>query len=137
MQPFIHHTMSVGLLAFILCGCATSDPDDCDYGVVNRPVRLYDISQVEVTPSVLFQVLPVYPYALQRNGVKGEALIGFFVSTDGSVSHPVIWSATDIRFGESAREAVRNWRYKPAEMNGTKIRCMVVDFHSQSAAAIA
>jgi TonB family protein len=123
MQLLIRHSMSVGLLAFILCGCATSDSDDSDYGVTNRPVRLYDISQVEVAPRALSQVLPLYPYDQQRVGQEGEVLIGFFVSLDGSVRAPAIWRATDVRFGECARKAVQKWRYQPAEIDHHPVVC--------------
>jgi len=122
MHRLIRQTMSVSLLAFALWGCARNEPDPDDI-VVIRPVRFYDISQVEVRPKVLSQVNPVYPFDLRRNGYEGEALIAVFVSVDGSVGDPVILRATDIRFGECVRQASLKWRYKPAEINHHPVAC--------------
>jgi TonB family protein len=122
MHRLIRQSMSSGLLAFLLCGCARNEPY-ADEVVVIQPVQFYDIGQVDTAPKILSQVSPVYPFELRRNGYEGEALIGVFVSADGSVSASVIWRATDIRFGECARQALLKWRYKPAEMNHHPVAC--------------
>jgi protein TonB len=122
MYRLIRQAIWLGLLSYPLWGCARSDPYK-DEIVVIRPMRLYDISQVDVRPKVLSQVKPVYPFDLRRNGYEGEALIGVFVSADGSVSDPVILRATDIRFGDSARQASLKWRYRPAEINHHPVAC--------------
>ena len=122
MHRLILQSMSSGLLAFFLCGCARKEPY-ADEVIVIQPVQFYDIKQVDTPPKVLSQVSPVYPFELRRNGYQGEALVGVFVSADGSVSDSVIWRATDFRFGECARQALLKWRYKPAEIHHHPVAC--------------
>ena len=68
---------------------------------------------------------PEYPPKLKRAKVKGSAVIRFSISATGRVLQPVIKSATDPAFGESALEAARQWRFLPRIKNGVPIASSV------------
>jgi protein TonB len=66
-----------------------------------------------VTPAVLNQARPAYPFELRRAGLAGEALIDFIVDPTGIVIGAYAPRATDILFAEAALAAVRQWTFRP------------------------
>jgi TonB family protein len=114
----------LGLL--VLSGCATTAKP------VLRPVKnappsnppgVFDVSKVGVRPIPTFQAPLRYPSELQRAGIAGEGIVAFVIGTDGTVGEAVVVSATDARFGDAAVEAIQQWRFRPAQINGTFVRC--------------
>lgn len=69
-------------------------------------------------PSPLNQAAPVYPLALRKAGVSGEAIVSFTVTADGSVRDPYLEAYDDPAFASSATAAILTWRYRPAESEG-------------------
>jgi len=72
-------------------------------------------------PSPLDYQAPVYPQALEDSGRDGTAKITFTVTTKGLVKDPVIKSASEPEFGESALEALKEWRFRPGTEDGDPI----------------
>jgi len=68
---------------------------------------------------------PEYPPKLKRAKTKGEAVIAFTVARNGRVIDPVIASASDPAFGESALAAARLWRFLPRIVKGTPVETKV------------
>ena len=54
---------------------------------------------------------------LSQAGVKVK--VEFVVDTSGKPKNVTVVSATDRAFGESACEAVKQWRFAPARVHGT------------------
>jgi TonB family protein len=90
------------------------------------PAGVYDISKVDVIPVTTHRVNAPYPFELRRAGVSGQATILFIVDTQGRVLGPTIVKATDIQFGEAARQAVAQWRFKPALVAGEPVFCRLM-----------
>lgn len=65
-----------------------------------------------------------YPDSLRRNGISGEALVEFVVDTEGKVEWETVGvvAATNLRFGDAARTAVRTAKFLPAEKAGRAVR---------------
>ena len=77
------------------------------------------------------QPAPVYPYALESDGLSGRAEIEFVVDRDGHAVFPRIVSATQEDFGWSAATAISHWRYVPPVKGGAKVDArttLVVNF---------
>ncbi|HEU5080242.1 MAG TPA: energy transducer TonB [Opitutaceae bacterium] len=64
---------------------------------------------------------PVYPFALQSDGLSGKAEVEFIVDRDGRVNFPKILSSTQEDFGWAAATAIARWRYTPPTKGGQKV----------------
>jgi TonB family protein len=109
-----------------LSGCATSPSialQPVDGRIPPTPPGVYDISKVSVIPVAVFQARPRYPVDLRRAGVSGEGVVSFIVGTEGNIENAVVVRATDVRFGEAARESIIQWRFRPAQLNGQIVPC--------------
>jgi TonB family protein len=60
----------------------------------------------------------------------GYATIRFIIATDGSVANVVVEDATDPRFGEAAKVAVRGRKYSPGSIGGTPVAVRMTQFFS-------
>lgn len=66
-------------------------------------------------------VTPEYPVALRMNGNRGEVLMEFTVDATGEVCEPVIVKSTHPEFEPPAIEALLQWKFKPAIVNGQPV----------------
>lgn len=79
------------------------------------------------TPVKLLQgVQPTYPEELKLYGEDGEAKIRATIDESGSVAEAAIVEATHPAFGAAALEAVKDWRFRPAEEDGKPVPQTVV-----------
>lgn len=85
------------------------------------PTRLYDVKEVDRVPQATHRQPPVYPFDLRRDGVEGEALVEFVVGSDGRVRELSVVRATHVAFGESAANAVQEWRFDAAVKAGMPV----------------
>jgi TonB family protein len=86
--------------------------------------------------SLTQQVQPVYPAALQAAGVEGTVLLEAVISREGTplTLNPQNTSV-DPAFVSAAIDAVRQWQYRPARLNGEPIEFLTtirVDFKLQT-----
>jgi TonB family protein len=70
------------------------------------------------------QPRPVYPPELQQLGVEGTVIISAIVSKDGSVLNPTVRNTVDPRLAAAAIEAVKQWVYQPALLNGEPVEIL-------------
>jgi len=71
------------------------------------------------TPPIIRGVAdPVYPYALLRDGVEGDALVAFIISARGQVRGIKVISASRPEFGLALTAAVDTFRFDPALKQG-------------------
>jgi TonB family protein len=61
---------------------------------------------------------PVYPYALLRDGVEGNAMVAFIISARGDVRGIQVVSASRPEFGLALTAAVDTFRFDPALKQG-------------------
>jgi TonB family protein len=85
--------------------------------------------------SLIQQVRPVYPAALQAAGTEGTVLMEAVISKDGApISLKPQNTAVDPAFVSAAMDAVQQWRYRPTLLNGEPIEVLTtirVDFKLQ------
>jgi TonB family protein len=72
-------------------------------------------------PAPLIGPVPEYPKNLLKAKTKGRAVISLRIGANGRANDPVVKSATDPAFGESALVAVRLWRFLPRVVKGKPV----------------
>ena len=78
-----------------------------------------------VQPAKLIsQPKPEYPVQLQQLGVEGSVVIKLVISKDGSVLSPRVVNTVDSRLAKLAKDAVTQWRYQPALLNGEPVETL-------------
>ena len=71
-----------------------------------------------------FRVQPHYPEALRAAGIEGNVMLQAVLTESGDVSEIELLGSSQPDYPElaaSAIEAVRQWRYEPAEQNGVPV----------------
>jgi TonB family protein len=67
------------------------------------------------------KVDPVYPAELQQLGVEGTVVMSAVISKNGAILSPKVRNTVDPRLAKAAIEAVRQWTYQPAMLNGEPV----------------
>jgi TonB family protein len=80
-----------------------------------------------ITPTLLVQKAPQYTQEGLRAKIEGSVEIEIVVNADGSVGDAHVTKSLDSVFGLDAKalDAVRQWRYLPALLNGKSVPCLV------------
>lgn len=84
--------------------------------IITPPVR----REARIDPRS--ELKPPYPASEQRMGTEGVVTIRVLIGADGKVKGTEKLSATnDIFYQATVRHALRNWRFKPATLDGRPI----------------
>jgi protein TonB len=87
---------------------------------------VFEVSEVDSAPQPLVRGDPVYPAGAWGAREEGVVELGFVVGEDGRTREiRVISSKPDDRFGDSAVQAVKRWRFKPGTVDGTPVAVQV------------
>ena len=79
------------------------------------------MTQSDLEPvQVLKRVAPIYPAIARQRRLSGILLVQLQVGKDGKVSNLQLISGPPI-FKDAAFEAVKQWQFKPAVLNGQTI----------------
>jgi|KBSSwiStaDraftv2_1062776.scaffolds.fasta_scaffold365023_3 protein TonB len=73
-------------------------------------------------PTLLHKVEPEYPTIARLSRIPGNVTVQAVIGRDGNVEDAEIVSSSNRLFDEAALEAVRQWRYAPAMLNGRPVR---------------
>lgn len=72
-------------------------------------------------PQVVKRVNPTYPRSARNRGIEGVVVIRAIVRKDGRPDEVEILRDLPMGLGDAARDAVRQWRFLPATVNGNTI----------------
>lgn len=72
-------------------------------------------------PEELDRILPRYPMNARRAGAQGSVVVRGIVRRDGTIDNVEIIKDLDYGLGEAARQAVSQWRFRPATYRGEPI----------------
>src|SRR5438105_2738866 len=72
-------------------------------------------------PEEIDRVVPRYPAIARRAGVQGSVVVRGIVRRDGTIDDVEIIKDLPYGLGEAAREAVSQWRFRPATFRGEPI----------------
>lgn len=103
-----------GLVALALlagCGSTAAGPQFVDGTPVTASDRI-------VPPELVSRVEPLFPTDFQDLDVGGSVRLRIAVSEAGDVTEIRVLQASNAPFEREARQAVRQWKFKPATFNG-------------------
>lgn len=72
-------------------------------------------------PKLLRQVRPAYPQGPKEAGLQGPVLMRAAILKDGSIGELTVMGDADPLLAAEAENAVRQWRYQPALLNGQPV----------------
>jgi protein TonB len=64
---------------------------------------------------------PVFPYEMHQEGVSGFVLVNCLVDEQGNVQDMRIEKTSNPQFVAPALDALKKWKFKPAEKDGSRI----------------
>ena len=73
-----------------------------------------------VEPTLVRKIAPGYPMQARTERISGKVILSATIGADGSVGEITVVSGSPI-LAEAAQQAVRQWRYRPATLNGSPI----------------
>jgi periplasmic protein TonB len=85
------------------------------------PARDSSSSNDIVAPVVLYKTEPHYPDSLRKQGITGMVRIEGTIDTTGQLRDPRVIVGQEPALNDLALAAVRNWRFKPATLNGQPV----------------
>jgi TonB family protein len=93
--------------------------------------KVYDVGPGITPPRIVKQVNPRYP---TNRGVRavGSVLIALVVSSKGLPKEPRIIKGLDKDLDQSAIDAVKQWRFAPAQKDGKAVAVRIslqIEFH--------
>ena len=94
--------------------------------------RVYRVGAGVSAPAVIFQEQPRYTDAASKAGIDGSVLISLVVGEDGVPRDLRVTRALDPGLDQNALDAVRKWRFRPAQKDGQPVAAqstIEVSFH--------
>lgn len=89
--------------------------------------RVFTINEVDRAPSIIRRVMPQYPPYAERNNIEGKVVLRLIVDKKGNVIEPVVTESEPKGvFDDAAIEAIRQYKFRPAEKYGKPVDCIVV-----------
>jgi TonB family protein len=92
--------------------------DDKLTGTAPERIRIEGSTQQAM---LLKQTPPVYPASARSAGVAGAVQLGVQIGKDGTIEN-VKFVSGPAELADAAMEAVRQWRYRPALLNGQPVK---------------
>lgn len=84
---------------------------------------VYEEGETDMDATPVRQVAPKYPEEARRAGVSGEVRALLTIDEQGNVVDVrILETPGDYGFDRAVREAVSQWKYRPAEVNGIAVR---------------
>ena len=78
------------------------------------------VSEGVVEPTLIHRIAPGYPMQARSERISGKVVLSATIGADGSVGEISVVSGSPI-LAEAAKQAVRQWHYHPAMLNGSPI----------------
>jgi protein TonB len=78
------------------------------------------VSAGVVEPTLIHKIAPSYPMQARTERISGKVVLSAMIDANGSVGEIAVVSGSPI-LAEAAKQAVRQWRYRPATLNGSPI----------------
>jgi len=79
------------------------------------------VSQGVTEATLIRRVEPAYPMQARNQRLQGKVTLSATIAADGSVPQVDVVNGPPV-LAEAAKEAVKNWRFSPAKLNGTPIQ---------------
>jgi protein TonB len=83
--------------------------------------KAIQVSQGVATGLLAHKVNPAYPRIAQQAGIQGSVVLQAWISKEGHIENLRVISGHPLLV-QSAKDAVRRWRYKPYLLNGEPVQ---------------
>lgn len=116
--------MQVGLLQGDFAGASLAPPQPPPQPVTatpSQPVRMH--SGIDA-PIKIRDAMPAYPALARSAGAQGVVIIEAIVDVDGNVTSAKVLRSIPL-LDEAAVDAVRQWKYSPARLNGQPVPVII------------
>ncbi len=81
----------------------------------------YDVKPVPVkTPP------PEFPSSMARDGIAGVVALKVEIDETGAVTSCAVAKSSNVEFDKPAMNAVKNWKFKPAQKGGAPVKVSLV-----------
>ena len=119
--------LSTGLVLAATMGSGREDePPTCDDGACreecfqNCEDPLLRTGYV-VLPVIIKKVEPSYPDIARLARIEGKVILQAVINKEGNVNEVTVLRSSNPMFNDSAIDAVKQWKYKPAFQNGRPV----------------
>ncbi|MDB9822844.1 TonB family protein [Deltaproteobacteria bacterium] len=112
--------ISIGFISFTISGLAEVKQGQTGDGVDTG--RVYELSEVDEPPRVLYSFPPEYPYNAKRSNISGEVILQFIVTKEGTVRDAIVFESEPAGvFDQSTLDAVYRYRFQPGTKDGQAV----------------
>lgn len=94
----------------------TEEPEDRVYHLTGRMTR----------PELVMKVQPKYPISERRARREGTVVVSAIIDKDGTVRDPKVIRSVSPGLDSAAVEAIVQWRYRPARLEGREVAVYTV-----------
>jgi protein TonB len=77
-------------------------------------------------PEIITRVQPVYTEAARRARIQGVVIVETIIDKTGNVTNVRVLKALPMGLDNAAVEAVKKWKFKPADLNGRPVNVYFV-----------
>lgn len=120
---------SIEALDFLLnpdvSGIASADMRLPDVEMDRRALTdldIFEISDLDDPPGVVFSSAPQYPESMRRAGIGGRVIMRFVVDEEGRARDIIVEASPNPAFDRPAIDAVRQWRFTIGKKNGRAVK---------------
>ena len=82
-------------------------------------------TKVDVNPVPVKTPPPEYPLRLKRDGTAGLVAVAVVIDETGVVTSCAVAKSSNPDFDEPAMDAVKKWKFKPAQKDGAPVKMKV------------
>lgn len=82
-------------------------------------------TKVDVNPVPVKTPPPDYPENMKRQGVSGVVAVSIVIDEKGAVLNASVAKSSQSEFEAPALEAVKKWKFKPAQKDGAPVKMKV------------
>jgi periplasmic protein TonB len=79
-------------------------------------------TEFDVRPTPLKTPPPDYPVGLKQNRVSGVVALRVEIDETGAVIACVVTKSSNVEFEQPALNAVKNWKFTPAQKSGSPVK---------------
>ena len=82
-------------------------------------------TKVDINPVPVKTPPPEYPNSMRQQGVSGVVAVSVVIDEKGSVISTTVAKSTHADFESPATDAVKKWKFKPAQKDGAPVKMKV------------
>jgi periplasmic protein TonB len=130
MRRVIHRFVSAIIIMLFWAACASTPDPVPAYEPTEPSLIVYDSSGNSIDiqedsnlipPQLIERVNPRYPDIARRTRVQGTVVMTAWINEQGNVVDTDIVRSLNTLCDQSAMEAVRQWKFKPAMLDGQAV----------------